>query len=127
MFDAHLLYFAYNNIEGDEFGVGMIGNKEDWVRRINRWAVEDGNVGAFTVEDWDDLDFQNDFRGVELAEVEPVDVGWLVTWLNDRGDENVVEITHKFAISWKINPNKSDSIPQWLKRLKNTLRDGKIE
>ena len=69
MFDAHILYYAYNNIDGDDFGVGYLNNKEQWVDRINSWNENDGNETRYTVEDWDELDCQLDFRGIELAEV----------------------------------------------------------
>lgn len=121
MFDAHLQYFAYNNLDGDDFGVGYIGNKEDWIRRVNSWQANDGFDTRFTQEDFDDLDVY-DLRGILLAEVEPVDTGWFVTWATEKGD-NVAEISKDYQISWKINNLKSDTIPHWLKRLKNTLRE----
>lgn len=124
-FDAHIQYFAYNNLEGDDFAVGYLSTKEDWIERVNAWNRNDGAENRYSAEDWEELDQEQDLRGVCLAEVEPVDAGWFVTWVNDNGDENVVEITHKYEVSWKINPNKSDSIPQWLKRLKNTIREQK--
>lgn len=124
-FDAHIRYYAYNNTDGDEFGVGMLGSKEDWVGRINRWAQEDGNEGEFNVQDWEELDFQNDFRGVLLAEVEPIDKDYLVTWVAYE-DEFAVRITQKGDFIWEQNPKKLTTIPRWLKRCKTTLNFNKV-
>ena len=124
MFDAHILYYAYNNIDGDDFGVGYLNNKEQWVDRVNSWNENDGNKTRYTIEDWDDLDCQLDFRGIELAEVEPNGDNYLVTWF-DKDNENCLEIDPKGEIVWQNNSTKSLSIPRWVKRLKNTMKEHK--
>ena len=123
-FDAQIKYFSYTNEQGDDFAVGYLDNKEGWIERINRWQANDGFAHRFTTEDFEELE-SDDLRGAVLAVVEPVDAGWFVTWVDDKENEQMVEISHKYEISWKINNNKSDAIPQWLKRLKNTIREQK--
>lgn len=123
-FDAHIRYYAYNNVDGDEFGVGMIGSKADWVERVNRWAQEDGKQGDFTVEDFEDLEL-SDLRGIQLSEIEPIDKDFLATWVVGD-DEFSVRITQKSEFLWQQNPKKLASVPRWLKRLKTTLSSNKI-
>lgn len=122
MFDAHIQYYAYNNKESDDFGVGYIGNKEEWIGRINRWNKNDKLATRVTAEDWDDLDCSTDLRGIQLAEVEPVDDSYKVSW-DDGDNENSMIIDKNGAISWDNNPQNISSVPRWVTRLKNQLRD----
>lgn len=122
-FDKHIQYYAYTNYEGDDFGVGYLDTKEGWIDRVNRWQANDGFDHRFIVEDFEELELV-DLRGIMLAEVEPIDKDYLVTWA-DYDDELCIRITSKSEFIWEKNPKNSTSIPQWLKRLKNTIREQK--
>lgn len=122
-FDANYKYYAYDNYEGDDFGVGYLSTKAEWIDRINTWQANDGFDHRFTVEDFEELEL-DDLRGILLADVEPIDKDYLVTWAV-YDDEFSILITAKNEFIWQQNPKKSDAIPQWLKRLKNTVREQK--
>lgn len=121
MFEAHIKYYAYNNIEGDDFGVGRLGNKEFWVRQMNAWNESDGRKDRFLVENWDEFDVDQDMRGCQLAEVAPDDGDNLVTW-SDKNKDNTVRISKKGEITWEENQSKLVTVPRWVNRLKTTLR-----
>lgn len=122
MFDAHILYYSYNNAEGDDFCIGLFGNKQFWVDIMNRWNRNDGIKNKYTLEDWDDLDVKTDLRGCQLAEIEPDDKDILVRWV-ERGQENVMRITPKNVITWENNPQNKTSVPRWISRLKSVMRE----
>tara|TARA_B100001250_G_C19462466_1_gene640838 strand:+ start:88 stop:477 length:390 start_codon:yes stop_codon:yes gene_type:complete len=122
MFEAHIQYYAYNNIDDDDFGVGYLGNKQDWVERINRWNWNDGFDERFTVEDWDDLDCQHDFRGCELAEIEPDSDAMLVTWQKSN-HSFVIKIEKNGDMKWLENPRSLTTFPRWINRMKTMLRE----
>jgi hypothetical protein len=117
MFDTHIQYFCYNNTEGDEFGVGHLGNKEFWLHLINSWNRNDGRKERVHLDDWDELDYSYDLRGCVLAEVVPDDQEYTVFWLDDQENENMVRITHDNKLVWENEPDKSSSIPRWVNRL----------
>lgn len=120
MFDANIQLYAYNNTEGDDFGVGYLGNKEFWVGLVNRWNKEDGKKARYTAETFDSID-ADDFRGCVLAEVEPDHEGYVVTWYS--GDtEYIIDIKGSEFV-WEQNDSGSVSVPQWVRRLKNQLRE----
>lgn len=134
MFDAHILYYAYNNTEGDEFGVGYLGNKEFWVHLINGWNRNDNNKHRVKVEDWDELEPLSDLRGCELAEVEPDDDGYLITWIANPQSpapnmvEEQIRVNSDWSMEWvhglkSVETGKAPSIPRWANRLKNQLRE----
>lgn len=122
-FDAHIKYFSYNNVEGDDFAVGYLSTKQEWIDRINQWQSNDGFATRFTVEDFEELEI-DDLRGVMLAVVEPIGDDHLVSWF-DNEDESSIIITAKNEFVWEQNQRNSTAIPQWLKRLKNTIREQK--
>lgn len=122
MFDAHIEYFCYNNVEGDEFQVGHLGNKDNWVSLMNGWNRNDGRKQKYTIEDWDDLDQDEDLRGCQLAEVIADEKDYVVSWATEEGI-NVIRISHKNGIVWEENNTGADSVPRWVNRLKNTIRD----
>lgn len=123
MFDAHILFYAYNNLEDDDFGVGYLGNKQEWVERINRWNRNDNIDTEYTIEEWDELDCESDFRGCQLAEIEPDENGGYIVTYVDKNDEIVLH----FDKSWKIVEDsltqKVPSVPKWTARLKNTMKN----
>lgn len=122
MFDGHIQYYAYNNLEGDDFGVGYLGNKEFWVGMVNRWAKEDGKQIKYTNEMFDEIRTE-DFRGCLLAEVEYDNLGtYNVVWFDDD-NENAIQINGKWEILWTNNPQSISSIPRWATRLKNILKE----
>lgn len=121
MFDAHIQYYAYNNLEGDDFGVGYLGNKEDWVRRVNAWGRNEGSKQNWTAEEWEDIDTEA-FMGVQLAEVEPDQADLLVTWC-EKSQDNVVRITKKHEVIWEENATKSPLVPRWVNRLQKMIKE----
>lgn len=131
MFDAHIQYYAYNNTKHDDFGVGYIGNKEFWVGIINRWNRNDNlATKKVTLEDWDELDCETDFRGCQLAEITPDEDGYTVYVVYGEGAEATDE-TYRISKDYKIifdenlkdANGKSPSVPRWVSKLKNQLRD----
>lgn len=122
MFDAHIRYYAYDNLEGDEFGVGYLGNKEWWIDIINRWNKNEGDKNVFTIEDWDELDVTHDFRGIQIAEVVPDGDDLIVTYSKNDVDDSV-RINKKHEVSWEENNTGSTIIPRWISRLKTTIRE----
>jgi len=124
MFDANILYYAYDNLDGDDFGVGYLSNKEAWIERVNSWGRNNGTRSDFTIDDFEELD-ATDLQGVLLAEVEPIDSDHLVTWVVGE-DEFSVQIDKKGDIIWKNNSTKTTSVPRWLSRLKRTLKEYKV-
>jgi len=122
MFDAHIQYYSYNNLQGDDFGVGYLGNKEFWVHLMNGWNRNDDRKDRYHVADWDEFDCELDLRGCILAEVEPEDQEYLVTWLDNLG-EYAVRIKQDGKLVWENEPEKVSSIPRWVNRLKNQLRE----
>ncbi len=122
MFDAHIQYYAYNNVDDDDFGVGYLGNKKDWVERINRWNRNDGRDETVVVEEWDDLDCKLDFRGIQLAEIEPNGDGVLVTWAT-KNRSYTISVAKNGDVAWVQNPNNAPSVPRWVNRMKTMLRE----
>lgn len=125
MFDSHIRFFAYDNVEGDDFGVGYLGNKEWWVSIINRWNLNDGNELQYTPEEWEDLSI-DDFRGLKIAEVVPDGDGYLVTW-TDGTNDNVIEIDKNSKYNWVENNTQSTSVPRWVSRLKNMIKEANLQ
>jgi len=121
MFVSHIQYYAYDNTEGDEFGVGYLGSKEYWIQLINHWNRNDGIKTRYTAEQWEDV-LPDHYRGCVLAEVEPSSEDYLVTWTN-KGKDYVVRIGSNNKLTWDSNETKLPSIPRWINRLKNQLRD----
>lgn len=125
MFDAHIQYYSYGNIEGDDYMIGLFGNKEFWIDLINRWKLQDGNKDKYTLEDWDELECATDFRGIQLAAIEPDGKDILVHWA-DGDDENTMRISDKNVITWENNPQNKTSTPRWITRLKNAMRENNL-
>lgn len=123
MFETNILYYAYDNEDGDDFGVGYLDNKEAWVSRVNSWGRQDGARHDFTAESWDKV-HQTNLRGCELAKVTPDNDGYLVTWA-DGDSENSMRINKKSEVSWVTNPKKVASVPRWVTRLKSAIREHK--
>jgi hypothetical protein len=123
VFDTNILYYAYDNTDGDDFGVGYLDNKQTWVERVNTWGRQDGARHDFKLDDFHELDYGN-LRGCKLAEVVPDEQTFLVTWLVDK-NENSIRIDHKGDFIWENNPSKSSSIPKWVHRLKRTIKEHK--
>ncbi len=121
MFDAHILYYSYGNIEGDDFCIGLFGNKDFWVGMVNRWNQNENIKAKHTVKDWDDLDL----RGCQLAKIEPDDKDILVRW-SDRNEENAMRITNKNVITWENNPHNKTTTPRWISRLKSVMRENDL-
>jgi len=121
MFDAHILYYSYGNIEGDDFCIGLFGNKAFWADIVNRWNRNDGIKSSYTVESFDELDCEGELRGCQLAEIERDDKDILVRW-DDRGEENAMRITSKNVITWENNPQNKTSVPRWISRLKSVMQ-----
>lgn len=124
-FDANILYYAYHNEDGDDFGVGYLSNKKQWIERVNSWQENDGFETRFAVEDFEELE-HDDLRGISLAVVEPMGKEYLITWVVGD-DENCLRISEDWDISWHNNAQKLKSIPQWSKRLKNLLKEHKTQ
>lgn len=122
MFDAHILFYCYDNEQGDEFAVGTIGNKEDWCYRMNTWNRNDGVNHKYTVEEWDELEINSDLRGSVLAEVIPEDNEYVVNWVGED-NENSVRIKADKTIVWETNNTGKDSIPRWVNSLKKRLKE----
>jgi hypothetical protein len=121
-FDAHIQYFSYNNVQGDDFAVGYLDNKDGWVERINRWQANDGFDTRFTIQEWDELE-QDDFRGLELAEVEPDENGGFnVAWTDGKADYSL-NIDSKSEISFIGENEKPASVPRWFKKLAKTIKN----
>lgn len=121
MFDAHILYYAYDNVQGDDFGVGYLGNKEFWVHVMNGWQRNDGIKHRYTIEEWDDLDCEYDFRGCILAEIVPDDGNYIVSWSDGSHDFSVI-IDSKWNISWEDSINGGKRIPAWVNKLKSQIK-----
>jgi len=119
------MYFAYDNLEGDEFGVGYLSTKTDWVDRTNSWGRQDGNRHDFTEKSWDSI-YPTNLRGCVLAKVESDNSAFLVTWKADN-KENTVRISNKGEFSWENNSAKSSSIPRWMNRLKKAIKEKNLE
>lgn len=113
-------YYAYDNIEGDDFGVGYAGNKEDWIRRINQWNRNEKVNQVRTVDEWEELTIK-DFRGMQIAEVVSENGDRIVTWAKDN-KESSVKINKKDEVSWLENNTRSTSVPRWMNRLKKTVK-----
>lgn len=120
MFDAHIQYYAYDNTEEDDFGVGYLGNKEFWVHLINSWSRNANITKRWKVEQWDDID-QDFFSGCILAEIEPDGKDYIVTWV-DKTKDYVVRISGN-SLTWEPSSTKLASIPRWINRLKNQLKE----
>ena len=119
-------YYAYNNIDDDDFGVGWIGTKKDWVERVNRFNRNDGMSSSATVKGWDELDCKKDFRGIELAVVEPDGLGsYIVRWSDKKGDKTAI-IDNSWKIAWASNKDQTATVPRWINRLKNTLKENNL-
>jgi hypothetical protein len=112
-------------MEGDDFCIGLFGNKEFWVDIMNRWNRNDGIKEKYTVEDWDELDVKKDLRGCELAELEPDGKDTLVRWI-EKDEENVMRISPKTGITWEENPQEKTSVPRWITRLKTAMKENSI-
>lgn len=125
MFDAHILYYSYGNVEGDDFCIGLFGNKAFWVDMMNRWNRNDGIKTVYAAEDWEELDCGTDLRGCQLAEIERDHEDILVSWA-DNGEENSMRISAKNAITWENNPQNKTSVPRWVSRLKATMRENNL-
>lgn len=121
MFEAHIKYFSYNNTQGDEFAVGYLDNKEDWIERINRWQSNDGFETRFTAEQFDELE-QDDLRGLELAEVEPDEKGGHIVRWADGDKDFSLSINKKRETSWIENNTKNTTVPRWVSRLIKNLK-----
>lgn len=124
VFEAHILYYAYDNVDGDDFGVGYIGNLEDWVERVNRWGRQDGTRHDFTVESWDEVTTDN-LRGCLLAEAEPDGEDYIVS-INEAvyriKSDNTVENTPQL---FDTKTGKPVPVPRWVTRLKNAIKEHK--
>lgn len=125
MFEANILYYSYGNIEGDDFCIGLFGNKEFWADIVNRWNRNDSIKTKFTAENFDEFELKSDLRGCQLAAIEPDDKDILVHW-DDRGEENVMRITPKNVITWENNPQNKTSVPRWISRLKSVMRENSL-
>ncbi len=125
MFDAHILYYSYDNIEGDEYCIGLFGNKQFWINLINRWEISDGKKIKHTIEEWDELDTRKEFRGCQLAELEPDGKDYLVRWV-EQDKENEMRISPKTGITWENNPQNKTSVPRWITRLKTAMKENSI-
>ena len=121
MFEAHIMYYSYNNTQGDEFAVGYLNNKEDWIERINRWQSNDGFTTRFTAEQFEELEI-DDLRGCELAEVEPNENGGhIVRWSDGKADYSL-NLDKKGEVSFIGEDEKPTSVPRWIKRLAKALK-----
>lgn len=119
MFDAHIQYFCYNNLEGDDFEVGHLGNKESWVHLMNTWNRNDNIKTRYTVEEWDELT-SDDLRGCVLAEVVPDDQDFVVTWYDELTESSAI-IKRDGKIIRENSDLQTTSVPHWLSRLKKQL------
>lgn len=127
MSDTHIQYYSYGNTQGDGFGTMCLSNKKEWVRHLNRYQESDGEEHRYTVEEWDKLD-SVDWRDILIAEVIQDDTEdfvlreFVVNWI-DGNNKNSVRITHNNQLVWENNPGNSLSVPKWISRLKNLLRE----
>jgi hypothetical protein len=128
MSDTNIQYYCYNNKQGDDFGVGYIGNKEFWVGIINRWNKNErsfpGFKGKITSGNWEELKCNTDFRGCELAKIVPSEEGsvkYKIYW-NDGRAENSAVVAKDGTVSWENNPQNNPSVPRWISNLKKQLR-----
>ncbi len=122
---SNILYYSYGNVEGDDYCIGLFGDKQSWINRINGWKVQDGLKVKHTVEEWGELDLNTDFRGCQLAELGPDDKDYLVRWV-EKDEENVMRISLKTGITWEENPQQKTSVPKWVSRLKSAMKDNDI-
>jgi hypothetical protein len=124
-FDNHILYYSYGNVQGDDFCIGLFGNKEFWSDIVNRWNRNDGIKTKFTAEDFEDFTCEDELRGCQLAELEPEDKDYLVRWF-EKDEENVMRISPKTGITWEENPQEKTSVPRWITRLKTAMKENDI-
>jgi hypothetical protein len=122
MFDANIQYYCYKNEADDDFGVGYLGNKEFWTDLINIWQRNDGNKHRYIVEEFEELSPIADMRGCLLAEIVPDGKDFVVSWV-DEDNEFSLKIKHGNETVWENNPKENVSIPRWINRLKNQLRN----
>lgn len=125
MFDANIMFYAYDNAEGDDFGVGYLGNKQWWTDIVNRWGKQDGKRHDFKLDDFHDIPADS-LRSCQLAEVVRDEQTFLVTWFIGQA-RNSVRMNHKGEFSWENNPTKNPSVPRWINRLKRAIKEHNLQ
>jgi hypothetical protein len=121
MFDSNILYYSYNNVEGDDFAVGYLGNKEYWVHLMNSWNRNDGRKDRYHPEDFDEFDTIFDLRGCVLAEIVPDHEDYVIFWANDT-EEYEIRMDKDGKFSWESG-DTLPAVPRWVSSLKNRLKD----
>lgn len=114
-FYSNILYYSYDNEQGDSFGTDRLYDRAGWIEQLNDWQEVDEAEHRYNIYEWEELD-SFDFRGAMLAEVEANDDGWSVSW----GEESSAFINSKGDISFENGIRDLQSI-KWIYNLQKEL------